>query len=70
MPDPVEKAKDVAGAAAHPVDATKDLAAEADAGRSARTPAIAIGGVTLIIGIVLAILVAVLLILYFTSGGK
>jgi len=70
MPDPVDKAKDVADAVAHPVDATKDLAAEVEAGRSARTPAIAIGGGTLIIGIVLAILVAVLLILYFTSGGK
>jgi beta-lactamase regulating signal transducer with metallopeptidase domain len=65
VPDPVEKAKDVAGAAAHPVETTKDVAAEADAGRSARTPAIAITGITLVIGVVLALLLVVLFLVYY-----
>jgi hypothetical protein len=70
MPDPVEKAKDVAGGVAHPVETGKDLAAEAERGQSARTPAIAITGVTLFISIVFAIVLAVALVLYFTLGGK
>jgi hypothetical protein len=48
MPDPVEK--------------TGDLVEEADRGRSARTPALAISGVTL----ALATLVAVVLAIAFT----
>ena len=68
--NPLDKAKDVASGVAHPVETTKDLAAEAERGRSVRTPLIAVAGVTLVIGIVFAILVAVALILYFTLGGK
>jgi hypothetical protein len=67
VPDPVEKAKDVAGAVAHPVDTAKGLEAEAERGRSARTPAIAIGGVTLVIGVVLAVLLVVLFLVYFLA---
>ncbi len=70
MPDPVDKAKDVAEAAARPVETSKDLAAEVNRGRSARTPALAITGVTLVIGVVLALLLVVLFVVYFTSGGK
>jgi hypothetical protein len=65
MPDPVEKAKDVASATAHPVETAQDLAAEAERGRSARTPAIAITGVTLAIGVVLALLLVVLFLIYY-----
>jgi len=67
MPDPVEKAKDIAGAAAHPVETTQNLAAEADAGRSARTPAIAITGVTLVIVAVLALVMGAALLVYFVT---
>jgi hypothetical protein len=70
MPDPVEKAKEAASAAAHPVDTAKDLAAEADRGRSARTPVIALTGVTLFVGVIFAVVVTVALVLYFTLGGK
>jgi hypothetical protein len=70
MPDPLEKAKDVAGSAVHPVETTKDLAAEAERGRSARTPAIAITAVTLIVAVVVALLLAVALTLYFVYGGR
>ncbi len=69
MADSVEKAKDVADAATHPVETTKDLAAEAAAGRSARTPAIAITGVTLVLGAFLALVLALAVALYFIYGG-
>ena len=70
MPDPVEKAKDVADSVAHPVETTKDLAAEAEAGRSERTPWIAITGVSVAVGVVVAVVLAVALVLYFVYGGR
>jgi hypothetical protein len=54
----------------HPVEKTKKLAAEAERGRSERTPLLAISGVTLAIGVVFVILLAVALTLYFVLGGK
>ena len=68
--NPLDKARDVAGGVAHPVETTKDLAAEADRGRSARTPLIAVTGVTLAIAVVVAVLLTVALVLYFVLGGK
>jgi hypothetical protein len=68
--DPVEKVKDAASSAAHPVETAKDLAAEADRGRSPRTPLIAITGVTLVIGVIFAVLLTIGLVLYFVYGGK
>ena len=54
----------------HPVEKTKDLAAEVDRGRSPRTPLLALTGVTVLISIVFAVLVTVELVLYFVYGGK
>jgi hypothetical protein len=69
--DPVEKAKEaVPDAVAHPVDTAKDLGAEAQAGRSERTPWIILGGVTATIGVVVAVVAAIVLALYFVLGGK
>jgi hypothetical protein len=70
VPDPVEKAKDVAEGVAHPVDTTKDLAAEADRGHSARTPAIALTGVTLAVAAIVIAILAIALVLYFVFGGR
>jgi hypothetical protein len=70
MVHPVEKAKDVAGAATHPVETVKDLAAEVERGRSPRTPLLALTGVTLLLGVLFAILVTIGLVLYFVYGGK
>ena len=70
MPDVVEKAKDVVEAVEHPVDAAKALEREAEEGTSARTPLIALTGVTLFVGVIFAILLAVTLVLYFVYGGK
>jgi hypothetical protein len=55
---------------AHPVEKVKELEAEAERGRSERTPLIALTGVTVAIGIVVAIVVAVGLVLYYAYGGK
>ena len=70
MADPVEKVKDVVQAVEHPVDAAKALEREAEEGRSARTPLIALTGVTLFVGVIFAILLTVTLVLYFVYGGK
>src|ERR671925_2035385 len=52
----------------HPVEKTKDLAAEVERGRSPRTPLLALTGVTIAIGILFAILVTIGLVLYFVYG--
>ena len=71
MPDAVEKVKEaVPDAVAHPVDTAKDLGAEAKAGRSERTPWIILGGVTATVGVVVALVAAAVLVLYFVLGGK
>jgi len=68
--DPVEKAKDVVHAVEHPVKTAKALEHEAEEGRSARTPVIALTGVTLFLSVIFAILLAIALTLYFVYGGK
>jgi hypothetical protein len=65
--DPLEKAKDVAEAVTHPIETTKELAEEAERGRSARTPVIALTGVTLIVGAIAGLLIAIGLVVYFVS---
>jgi hypothetical protein len=54
----------------HPLDKVKELEAEAERGRSPRTPLIALTGVTVVIAVIFAVLVTVALILYFAYGGK
>jgi hypothetical protein len=67
MADPIEKTKEAVSAAAHPVDTSKKLAEEASRGRSARTPAIALTGVTLVIGAAVAILLAIAFLAYYLA---
>jgi hypothetical protein len=54
----------------HPVEKIKELEAEADRGRSPRTPLLALTGVTVVVGMIFAVVVTVALILYFAYGGK
>jgi hypothetical protein len=54
----------------HPVEKIKELEAEAERGRSPRTPLIAITGITIVVGVIFAVLVTVALVLYFAYGGK
>ena len=70
MADPGERAKDVVHAVEHPVETAKALEHEAAEGKSARTPLIAVTGITLILGVIFVILLAISLTLYFAYGGK
>jgi hypothetical protein len=70
MPDPIQKAKDVAEGAAHPVETAKELAHEAERGRSPRTPVIALTGVTLVVSVAVVVILAIALTLYFVLGGR
>ena len=54
----------------HPVEKIKELEAEAERGRSPRTPLLALTGVTVVIGAIFAVLVTIALVLYFAYGGK
>ena len=65
-----EKAKDVIHSVEHPVEAAKALEREAEVGRSARTPVIALTGVTLFVGVILVLMLAIVMTLYFVYGGK
>jgi hypothetical protein len=70
MADPVEKAKEVVHAVEHPLETAKELEREAEEGKSARTPLIALTGVTLFVGVIFAVMVTIALVLYFVYGGK
>jgi hypothetical protein len=54
----------------HPVEKLKELEAEAERGRSPRTPLLALTGVTVLLSVIFAVLVTVALVLYFAYGGK
>jgi hypothetical protein len=70
VPDPVDKAKDVVHAVEHPLETAKALEHEAAEGKSARTPLIAVTGITLVLAVIFVILLAITLTLYFVYGGK
>ena len=70
MADSFEKAKDVVHAVEHPVETAKALEHEAAEGKSARTPLIAVTGITLFLAVIFVILLAITLTLYFVYGGK
>ena len=70
MPDPIDKAKEVLHDIEHPVETAKALEHEAAEGQSARTPIIAITGITLFLLVIFVILLAITLTLYFVYGGK
>ena len=70
MADSVDKAKHILHDVEHPIETAKALEHEADEGASARTPAILISGITLFLGVIFVILLAIALTLYFVYGGK
>jgi hypothetical protein len=70
MADHGDKAKDVVHAVEHPVETAKALEHEAEEGESARTPLIVITGLTLVLGVIFVVLLAIALTLYFVYGGK
>jgi fatty acid desaturase len=68
MADSPETDKDVQDrpGAAQPV---ADLAAEAERGRTSRTPFLALAGVWVVVAVVVAVILALVLTLYFVYGG-
>jgi hypothetical protein len=64
MTEPHDRVDSPVEAAKHPVESAKSLAKEADRGRSARTPALAISGVTIVVAIAIAIVLAIAVIAY------
>jgi hypothetical protein len=70
MADPLDKAKHVLHDVEHPVETAKALEREAAEGESPRTPVIAITGITIFLGVIFVILLAIALTLYFVYGGK
>ena len=70
MTDPVDKLKHVVEEIEHPVETAKELAHEAEEGESARTPLIALTGVTIGVSVVIVLILAVALTLYFVLGGR
>ena len=70
MAEADDKLKHVVEDLEHPIETAKALEKEAEIGESARTPLIAITGVTLVCGVIVAVLLAISLTLYFVYGGK
>ena len=64
-----DKAMDIVHAVEHPIEVAKDLEHEAEEGSSARTPAIALLGVTAVAFVIFAIMLAIALTLYYVNGG-
>jgi hypothetical protein len=65
MTDTLHRTKEAAQSTAHPIETGKKLAAEADRGRSARTPAIVITGVTMAISVAVAVLLLIVFLVYY-----
>jgi hypothetical protein len=70
MTDPVDKAKEVVESLEHPIETVRELEREAEEGKSARTPLIAITGVSLFVGVVVVIVLAIAMTVYFVYGGR
>lgn len=64
MTEPHDRVDSPVEAVQHPVESAKSLAAEAEHGRSARTPALAISGVTIAVSVIVAIVLAAAVIAY------
>ena len=64
-----EKARGIVHAVEHPVEVAKQLEHEAEEGDSARTPLIALVGVTLGAFVIFVIMLSIAMTLYYLNGG-
>jgi hypothetical protein len=64
-----EKARGIVHAVEHPVEVAKQLEHEAEEGDSARTPLIALVGVTLVALVIFVIMLSIAMTLYYLNGG-
>jgi hypothetical protein len=70
MADLPEKAKDIVHSIEHPIETAKALEHEAEEGSSARTPLIALTGVTLVVSAIFIVMFAIAMTLYLVYGGR
>ena len=64
-----EKAREIVHAVEHPVEVAKELEHEAEEGSSARTPLIALVGVTVVAFVIFVIMLAIAMTVYYLNGG-
>jgi hypothetical protein len=64
MTEPEHRVEGPGEVAKHPIESAKALAVEADRGRTARTPALAISGVTIVVSVLVAVVLAAAVIAY------
>ena len=64
-----EKAREIVHAIEHPVEVAKELEHEAEEGSSARTPLIALVGVTLVAFVIFVLMLSIAMTLYYLNGG-
>jgi hypothetical protein len=64
-----EMAREIVHAVEHPVAVAKELEHEAAEGSSARTPAIALVGITMVAFVIFALMLAVAMTVYYLNGG-
>jgi hypothetical protein len=64
-----EMAREIVHAVEHPVEVAKQLEQEAEEGDSARTPLIALVGVTLVAFVIFVIMLSIAMTLYYLNGG-
>ena len=60
---------DVLHVVEHPIETARALEREADEGSSARTPAIAVAGVSIVLAAILIVMLAIAMTAYFLEGG-
>ena len=64
-----KKARGIVHAVEHPDEVAKQLEHEAEEGDSARTPLIALVGVTLVVLVIFVIMLSIAMTLYYLNGG-
>ena len=69
MPQLQEKAREIVRAVEHPVEVARELEHEAADGSSARTPLIALVGVTLVAFVIFVVMLSISMTLYYVNGG-
>ena len=67
MTEPEHRVDSTSEVVQHPVESAKNLAVEAGHGHTARTPAIAISGVTIAVSIIVAIVLIAAVIAYVVA---
>jgi hypothetical protein len=65
-----DKAHEIVHAVEHPIETAKALEHEAEEGSSARTPVIAIVGVSIVLFAILVVMLTIAMTAYLLEGGR